>query len=77
MGKKLFVAYGDNVMIERQNEKNDTIAGRVIHSNSSDLKYGDIVLYAKYDANSMSIGSDQEVDIVWRPKIRAILKEKE
>ena len=77
MGKKIFISFGDNCMIERQSEKNDTIAGKVIHSNRPDLKYGDIVLYAKYDANKMTIHDGLEVDIVWTAKIKAKMIEKE
>jgi co-chaperonin GroES (HSP10) len=73
----MFVAYGDNIMMERQDQKDDTTVGKVVHSNDSSLKFGDIVLYDTYDAKEFNIGGGRKVDIVWRPKIRAILIHKE
>jgi len=73
MTKKIFGAYGDNVLIEKQEVINSTVMGKVIHSNRQDLIFGDIVLYNEYDSIPYHIAKNTEVDIVWAMKIRAKL----
>jgi len=73
---KLFVAYGDNVMIEKLETIGNTAKGKVLSSNYSDLNYGDIILYQDNEWNEINIDEHRIVDIIWRPKIRAILNEK-
>lgn len=75
MNKQMFCAYGDNVMIEKISETGNTAKGKVLHSNTHDLKYGDIVLYQAAEWNEINLNEDTIVDIIWRPKIRCILKE--
>lgn len=73
MTNQLFVAYGDNVIIEKLEVIGNTAKGRVIHSNFHDLKHGAIVLYGDSEYNEIYLDKDTKVDVIWRPKIRCIL----
>ncbi len=75
MTKKMYCAFGDNVMIEKISEQGNTSKGKVIHSNSHDLKFGDIILYQASEWNEINLTEDILIDVIWRPKVRCILKE--
>jgi hypothetical protein len=77
MIRQIYNAYADNVMIEKIEVNRDTAKGIVLHSNAHDLPPGTIVLYQDNEWNSIYLNEDKEVDIIWRPKIRAIIKEVE
>jgi len=80
--KELFMSYGDNVMIQRLETKGDTCKGKVIHCGHQSLPTGSIILYTHSDWNQVDMTEvmlDNKpvdvVDVIWRPKVRCILKE--
>lgn len=81
--KELFAAYGDNCMVQRLETQGDTCKGKVIHCGHPSLPTGTIILYTHNDWNQIEMtnvkGSDGKpidiIDVIWRPKVRCILKE--
>ena len=74
---KVFVATGENVLIERGKNKNDTVMGRVISSGDPNFVFGDIVLYKDRDCDNIIIQNGLKADIIWSQKIRCKMIEKE
>ncbi len=78
--KNWWLAYGDNVLIEQIEVNGNTVKGKIIHSNDDSLKHGDIVLYGYSEWNEVYLDNyngDAVVDVIWRPKVRCILREVE
>lgn len=77
MAKKLFIATGQNVLVERVKQNEDTVMGMVISSGDSRFKYGDIVLYKNDDSERIILQEKKAAEVIWSQKIKCVMIEKE
>lgn len=76
MGTKMFIACGQNVLLERLKENNDTFMGKVLSCVDGSFNFGDIVLYKNHDVDKITIHKGLVCDLIWSQKIRCKMIQK-
>ena len=64
------VAFGDNIICEQIDKKDETIMGKVISCATRKLKVGDIVFYNDRNYDNLNVGN-KTLHAVWANFIRA------
>ena len=69
-------AFGDNVICEMLDKKDETIMGKIVSIASKKLKVGDIVFYNERNYDNLNVGN-KVYHAVWMNFIRAVGIDKE